>query len=350
MYFVELKTVVPKYSSLPYEAHVNNILLSHNLNRRLYLISMFDMEGIKIELENNPNYDFFVGRNVSRENLRCRSMKRRFISSKKLLLEYLYKMLSLGRYCYLAIDSFEIEQYRNYKEKHIVHSPLVAGIDFDNHLIKLCDFFDYSEYSISWVDLDHFVNGYFNIQEIIETDIFSYDEKWLLDIETIGISKSEFDWNSKSLLEGCFKKYLRGEQKYLSKENAFLKINNILNGEKICSIKEVQIVRGLKVYTFLKTYFNNLIKNNDFDIENKSLSLLKQHFVLLEKLLIEIDDSNIKRLCKECLNSSERILIIGLKIKISQNTKMLGILCDLIEELEKKEEKILRLFLGNTEE
>ena len=45
MHFVELKTVVPKHSSLPYEAHINNILLSHNLNRKLYLISMFDMEG-----------------------------------------------------------------------------------------------------------------------------------------------------------------------------------------------------------------------------------------------------------------------------------------------------------------
>ena len=350
MHFVELKTVVPKHSSLPYEAHINNILLSHNLNRKLYLISMFDMEGIKIEFENNSNYDFFVGRNVSTENLICRSMKRRFISSKNLLLEYLCKMLSLGRYCYLAIDSFEIEQYMNYKEKHIVHSPLVAGIDFDNHLIKLCDFFNYSEYSVSWVNLDNFVNGYFNIQEIIETDVFSYDEKWLLDIETIEIFKNEFDWNSKSLLEGCFKKYLRGEQKYIYKENAFLKINSILNGEKICSLKEVEKVQGLKVYTFLKIYFNNLIKKNDFDIENKSLSLLKQHFVLLEKLLIEIDDLNIKRLCKECLNSSERILVIGLKIKISQNTKMLGKICELIEEVEKKEEKILRLFLESTKE
>ena len=100
----------------------------------------------------------------------------------------------------------------------------------------------------------------------------------------------------------------------------------------------------------MKIYFNNLIKKNDFDIENKSLSLLKQHFVLLEKLLIEIDDLNIKRLCKECLNSSERILVIGLKIKISQNTKMLGKICELIEEVEKKEEKILRLFLESTKE
>ena len=57
-------------------------------------------------------------------------------------------------------------------------------------LIKISDFFDFTNYGIVWVPINEFIKGYFAIQKVVEEGDIEETENWILKIEKININEN----------------------------------------------------------------------------------------------------------------------------------------------------------------
>ncbi|CAD5897343.1 Uncharacterised protein [Carnobacterium maltaromaticum] len=316
---IELLIEKPFFELLPYESHIDAILTGNKLDKNNYYLSMLDMEGISLISNGKYSYDFFIGRNIESDRIYREYTPRKDVNSEKAVLEFFIDSLSNGVYSYLSIDTFFINNYASYKNTHIVHSPLVIGIDLDKKLIKISDFFDFKSYDFKWVSIKEFMQGYFAIQDIIFEYYIPKTENWILKIEKIALQKPTGNVTNKYNTKQIFQDYLEGKETVKSSTDTFSYINYVLTNNKSPAVLDVKeqsnIVTGMRTYEFLQAYIENSMKNNQMEMLNKNIALLNKHFLVYQKIskTLNVDSERIY----ENIEKSRRLMLTGIKIKLS---------------------------------
>ncbi|HHG6410922.1 TPA: hypothetical protein ACPXLI_001546 [Streptococcus pneumoniae] len=347
---IELKIGKPSFGFLPYESHIEGILTGNNLNKIDYYLSMLDMEAICLQYGNKRIYDFFIGRNIQCNNIYREYSSRIDLSSEEALIPFLVDALAKGSFCYLSVDTFCINKYISYKKEHIMHSPLVSGIDLDRNLIKISDFFDFTNYGIVWVPINEFIKGYFAIQKVVEEGDIEETENWILKIEKINICKNKTEICDRMAINKVFKGYVLGSEEVKDSMDTFSYINYRLANHKVFqkqSIVEQNLsVTGIKVYEYLKLYIEESIKEPQVLMRIKNLVLLKKHFDVYKKI-VQVLGINSEKV-QACIEKAQLFLLIGMKINRSNqiNNKLYFDMISIVRELKEMEYEIISEILS----
>lgn len=341
---IELKIGNPTYKGMPYESHLESILNSQYKCDENYLINMLDMQVFESIYNDEVRYDFILSSGIRSTNLSHKYIKREKISTKDKLIEYIIKSLENNQYCYLAINSSRIKEYINYNDISIVHCPLIIGIDKERQKIKLNDFFDFSYYSSKWIDVNEFLDAYMDIQNIINKYEISKKEKWILKIENIYIDNIK---KQKVNLQSSLKKYLYSSPIKINDKNIFLFINDILNNKEPKIVINTKRVSGIKIYKYLKTYIIQLKNNNNFNVDNKAITILEKHFIVFKKIFNEESFKGYYYNSNLDIKKATQIKFLGLKIQKNRKIELYINIIQLIDELEKTERKFIKLYLSN---
>ncbi|MDR0299274.1 MAG: hypothetical protein LBI13_04240 [Streptococcaceae bacterium] len=335
----ELPIEKPTLEMLSYESHIDSILSANHLDKTNYYLSMVDMEVILLENSTHTFYDFFMGRTISQVPLSRKFISRKDIRTEDELVIYLEKELKKEKYIYLSIDTFFVESYSTAGNKHIVHSPLVAGIDKDKNILKICDFFDYTHYSFQWVNLKNFVQAYYYLDKFLWEIKIKEREKWLYCIEEIEPTKKFTKVDNSKILTN----YLKGNSTNFLRKDAYYFINQRLANEVSDVIYQIKIVHGIQIYEYLKERIKYSLKMNE-KFDKKSITLLYKHFKVYKYLMNELDLD--KEWIYDCEEKSKKVMFLGLKEMLSNKFSNYSAMLNLIEDLKVTEERYLneRLF------
>ncbi|HGQ8180533.1 TPA: hypothetical protein ACL2BS_002136, partial [Streptococcus pneumoniae] len=233
---------------------------------------------------------------------------------------------------------------------HIVHSPLVSGIDLDRNLIKISDFFDFTNYGIVWVPINEFIKGYFAIQKVVEEGDIEETENWILKIEKINICKNKTEICDRMAINKVFKGYVLGSEEVKNSMDTFSYINYRLANHKVFqkqSIVEQNLsVTGIKVYEYLKLYIEESIKEPQVLMRIKNLVLLKKHFDVYKKI-VQVLGINSEKV-QACIEKAQLFLLIGMKINRSNqiNNKLYFDMISIVRELKEMEYEIISEILS----
>ncbi|HEU5820510.1 TPA: hypothetical protein VVP53_001979, partial [Streptococcus pneumoniae] len=230
------------------------------------------------------------------------------------------------------------------------HSPLVSGIDLDRNLIKISDFFDFTNYGIVWVPINEFIKGYFAIQKVVEEGDIEETENWILKIEKINICKNKTEICDRMAINKVFKGYVLGSEEVKNSMDTFSYINYRLANHKVFqkqSIVEQNLsVTGIKVYEYLKLYIEESIKEPQVLMRIKNLVLLKKHFDVYKKI-VQVLGINSEKV-QACIEKAQLFLLIGMKINRSNqiNNKLYFDMISIVRELKEMEYEIISEILS----
>ncbi|CAG5425988.1 Uncharacterised protein [Streptococcus pneumoniae] len=231
-----------------------------------------------------------------------------------------------------------------------MHSPLVSGIDLDRNLIKISDFFDFTNYGIVWVPINEFIKGYFAIQKVVEEGDIEETENWILKIEKINICKNKTEICDRMAINKVFKGYVLGSEEVKNSMDTFSYINYRLANHKVFqkqSIVEQNLsVTGIKVYEYLKLYIEESIKEPQVLMRIKNLVLLKKHFDVYKKI-VQVLGINSEKV-QACIEKAQLFLLIGMKINRSNqiNNKLYFDMISIVRELKEMEYEIISEILS----
>lgn len=323
---VELNVSRPYFEFLPYESHINSILLSNNESLIPYLKCMSSLECTVLQSYNNHSdydYDFFMGRNL--ENIiEKKVIKRDRINGKTSLIKEICHCLKKGQYMYLAVDTYYITNYINSMKCHIIHCPMISGLKKNNkkYFVKISDFFNYKHYGTHWTSFNELFYAFKKVS--IFNSMNNVSKGWTYDIQEIcprynslyHSDDENYDDITSQEEDDLFTLFFNTENK----------INDYRKGKK-----KVATITGKYVYNVITYYLNHVTEC----IDDKALSIVYNHFRVFDLLYRyqNISSNEVKNSINSGLNISSNLLLLGLKFNLTKDRSILDMMSKNVAKL-----------------
>lgn len=232
-------------------------------------------------------------------------------------------------YIFLPIETSEIKNYVNYKQKAIPHHIFIYGYDDEKEIFYCSEFFSFSIYSSETVSYQDMEAAYYKLQSLQDDKAMANAElQWMKDIQLLHSFTEYVDkFNINRIIVGL--------QNFLNENDCYGNKNYIKD-----------VFYGFAIYDLTAEYIDNIliIGKEHLDLRCFALIYDRFHYMKLQTMFIKENCSEINKDIQLFIDTylkmekdAHIMLNLFIKFRINKNKKIVTKVLDLLEKLKKND-------------